>query len=39
MSEEHTTWLQEYVNDNYRPEPKKRHKPSSFKGAQRPLEE
>ena len=39
MSEEHTAWLQEYVNDNYRPEPKKRHKPASFKGAQRPLEE
>lgn len=39
MSEEHVAWLQEYVNDNYRPEPKKRHKPASFKGAQRPLEE
>jgi hypothetical protein len=39
MSEEHATWLQEYVNDNYRPEPKKRHRPASFKGAQRPMEE
>lgn len=39
MSEQHTAWLQEYVNDNYRPEPKKRHKPASFKGAERPMEE
>jgi hypothetical protein len=39
MSEEHASWLQEYVNDNYRPEPKKRHKPASFKGANRPAEE
>ena len=38
MSEEHASWLQEYVNDNYRPEPKKRHKPASFKGAERPAE-
>ncbi|WP_251368370.1 DUF3305 domain-containing protein [Polynucleobacter sp. AP-Kolm-20A-A1] len=39
MSEQHAAWLQEYVNDNYRPEPKKRHKPASFKGAERPAEE
>ncbi len=39
MIDEHAAWLQEYVNDNYRPEPKKRHKPASFKGAQRPAEE
>ena len=39
MSEEHASWLQEYVNDNYRPEPKKRHKPASFKGANRSAEE
>ena len=39
MTPEHASWLQEYVNDNYRPEPKKRHKPASFKGAQRPMEE
>ena len=39
MSEEHATWVQEYVNEHYRPEPKKRHKPASFKGAQRPAEE
>ncbi len=39
MSEEHAAWLQEYVNDNYRPEPKKRHRPASFKGAHRPMEE
>ena len=35
MSEEQASWLQEYVNEHYRPEPKKRHKPASFKGAQR----
>ena len=39
MSEQHASWLQEYVNDKYHPEPKKRHKPASFKGAQRPAEE
>jgi len=39
MSDEHASWLQEYVNENYRPEPKKRHKPASFKGANRPAEE
>ena len=39
MSEQHASWLQEYVNDNYRPEPKKRHKPASFKGAERPMGE
>ena len=39
MSDEHAAWLQEYVNENYRPEPKKRHKPASFKGAERPVEE
>ncbi|WP_370623674.1 DUF3305 domain-containing protein [Polynucleobacter sp. AP-Reno-20A-A9] len=39
MIDEHAAWLQEYVNDNYRPEPKKRHKPASFKGAERPMEE
>ena len=39
MTEQHAAWLQEYVNDNYRPEPKKRHKPASFKGAERPMEE
>jgi hypothetical protein len=39
MTEEHAGWLQEYVNDNYRPEPKKRHRPVSFKGAERPMED
>ena len=39
MSEQHAAWLQEYVNDNYRPEPKKRHRPASFKGADRPMED
>jgi hypothetical protein len=38
MSAEHASWLQDYVNDKYRPEPKKRHKPASFKGAERPAE-
>ena len=39
MTQEHASWLQEYVNDNYRPEPKKRHRPASFKGAERPMED
>lgn len=39
MSAEHAAWLQEYVDENYRPEPKKRHKPASFKGAERPAGE
>ena len=39
MTAEHASWLQEYVNENYRPEPKKRHRPASFKGANRPAEE
>ena len=39
MSDEHAAWLQEYVNEKYRPEPKKRHKPASFKGAERPMED
>jgi uncharacterized protein YacL (UPF0231 family) len=39
MTDEHAAWLQEFVNENYRPEPKRRHKPASFKGAERPTEE
>ena len=39
LSVEHISWLQEYVDQNYRPEPKKRHKPASFKGAERSAEE
>ena len=39
MTNEHASWLQEYVNEHYRPEPKRRHKPASFKGAERPAEE
>jgi hypothetical protein len=39
MSDEHASWLQDYVNEHYRPEPKKRHKPASFKGAERSAEE
>jgi hypothetical protein len=38
MLQEHITWLQEYVDEHYRPEPKKRHKPASFKGAERPAD-
>lgn len=39
LSDEHAAWLQEYVNEHYRPEPKKRHRPESFKGANRPAED
>lgn len=39
LNDEHNSWLQEYVDQKYRPEPKKRHKPASFKGAERPAEE
>lgn len=39
MNQEHVAWLQEFVDEHYRPEPKKRHKPASFKGAERPAEE
>jgi hypothetical protein len=39
LSSEHASWLQEYVNEHYRPEPKKRHRPESFKGANRGLED
>jgi hypothetical protein len=39
LSTEHASWLQEYVNEHYRPEPKKRHRPESFKGANRPVED
>jgi hypothetical protein len=39
LSTEHASWLQEYVNEHYRPEPKKRQRPESFKGANRPVED
>jgi hypothetical protein len=39
LSSEHASWLQEFVNENYRPEPKKRHRPESFKGANRGVED
>ena len=39
MSTEHISWLKEYVDEKYRPEPKRRQKPASFKGAVRPAEE
>lgn len=35
LSDGHAAWLQEYVNEHYRPEPKMRYRPESFKGAQR----
>jgi len=38
MTAEHASWLQEYVNEHYHPEPKKRHRPESFKGADRSAE-
>ena len=38
LTVEHASWLQEYVNEHYHPEPKKRHRPESFKGADRPVE-
>ena len=38
MLVEHAAWLQEYVNEHYHPEPKKRHRPASFKGADRSAE-
>ena len=39
LTPEHASWLQEYVNEHYRPEPKKRHRPASFKGADRSAED
>jgi hypothetical protein len=39
LSSEHASWLQEFVNEHYRPEPKKRHRPESFKGANRGVED
>ena len=39
MTPEHASWLQEFVNEHYRPEEKKRHRPASFKGADRPMED
>jgi len=39
LSLEHASWLQEFVNEHYRPEPKKRHRPESFKGANRGVED
>lgn len=39
MTPEHASWLQEFVNLHYHPEVKKRHRPASFKGADRPAED
>ena len=39
LTPEHASWLQEFVNEHYRPEPKKRHRPASFKGADRSVED
>jgi hypothetical protein len=35
LPEELASWLAAYVDANYRPEPKKRARPPSFKGARR----
>jgi hypothetical protein len=35
----HWQWLHDFVGVHYRPEPKKRQRPESFKGAQRPAED
>jgi hypothetical protein len=32
-------WLSDFVMENYKPEPKKRARPASFKGAHRPKDE
>ena len=39
MNTEQVTWLKEYVDETYKPEPKRRQKPASFKGAVRPAGE
>lgn len=36
LDKEHWQWLHTYVLEHYRPEPKKRQRPESFKGADRP---
>ena len=36
---EEASWLQDFVNTHYRPEPKQRHRPASFRGADRPMED
>ena len=38
LQAEMKSYLAEYVAANYKPEPKKRAKPASFKGANRPAE-
>ena len=38
LQAEMKAWLADYVAANYKPEPKKRAKPVSFKGANRPAE-
>jgi hypothetical protein len=35
----HWQWLHDFVGAHYRPEPKKRQRPESFKGAQRSAED
>ena len=39
MNTEQIAWLKEYVDEKYKPEPKRRQKPASFKGAVRPARE
>ncbi|MBU3599526.1 DUF3305 domain-containing protein [Polynucleobacter sp. 30F-ANTBAC] len=36
LDSETSAWLSAYVAENYKPEPKKRARPASFKGAHRP---
>ena len=38
LQAEMKSYLAQYVSTNYKPEPKKRAKPASFKGANRPAE-
>ena len=38
LGAEHKAWLQGFVDSHYHPEPKRRQRPASFKGATRPAE-
>jgi hypothetical protein len=39
LDSETVAWLSDFVSHNYKPEPKKRARPASFKGAHRPKDE
>ena len=39
LDSETSAWLSNFVQENYKPEPKKRARPASFKGAYRPKDE